>query len=146
MTNAVIAPPLLDFSTIIASGLGDEPVAHLVETAMRRLVEAGVPLHRMHVGFRILHPLFDGMSINWTDKTGVEVEYFENLDVDNSVYRLSPFYHMLSNGLTEFRARLDRDACAQDFPLLAELKEQGPYRLSRADRRLRRRGAAPGDP
>jgi adenylate cyclase len=125
MTNAVIAPPLLDFSTIIASGLGDEPVAHLVETAMRRLVEAGVPLHRMHVGFRILHPLFDGMSINWTDKTGVEVEYFENLDVDNSVYRLSPFYHMLSNGLTEFRARLDRDACAQDFPLLAELKDRG---------------------
>ena len=125
MTSTMIAPPLLDFSTIIASGLGDEPVAHLVETAMRRLVEAGVPLHRMHVGFRILHPLFDGMSINWTDEAGVAVEYFENLDVDNSVYRLSPFYHMLSNGLTEFRARLDRDACVADFPLLADLKERG---------------------
>jgi len=125
MTSTMIAPPLLDFSTIIASGLGDEPVAHLVETAMRRLVEAGVPLHRMHVGFRILHPLFDGMSVSWTDETGVAVEYFENLDVDNSVYRLSPFYHMLSNGLTEFRARLDRDPCVADYPLLTELKERG---------------------
>ena len=41
---------------------------------------AGVPLHRMHVGFRILHPLFDGMSIGWTDDGGVAVEYFDNLD------------------------------------------------------------------
>jgi len=120
MTETVIAPPL-DFTSIIASGLDDQPVAHLVETAMQRLVEAGVPLHRMHVGFRILHPLFDGMSIVWTEEGGVEVEYFEHLDEDNSVYRLSPFYHMLSNGLTEMRIRLDRDAEAHDFPLLHDL-------------------------
>jgi len=100
-------------------------VAHLVETAMQRLVEAGVPLHRMHVGFRILHPLFDGMSIIWTDEAGVEVEYFENLDIDNSVYRLSPFYYMLTNERTEFRARLDRDACVDRFPLLAEFRTRG---------------------
>ncbi len=124
MTNAVIAPPL-DFASIIASGLDDQPVAHLVETAMQRLVEAGVPLHRMHVGFRILHPLFDGMSIVWTEDGGVEVEYFEHLDEDNSVYRLSPFYHMLSNGLTEMRIRLDRDMEAHDFPLLHDLSGRG---------------------
>ena len=59
--------PAFDFaSEIIASGIADMPVAALVETAMQRLVAAGVPLSRMHVGFRILHPLFDGMSINWT--------------------------------------------------------------------------------
>jgi adenylate cyclase len=124
MTETVIAPPL-DFTSIIASGLDDQPVAHLVETAMQRLVEAGVPLHRMHVGFRILHPLFDGMSIVWTEEGGVEVEYFEHLDEDNSVYRLSPFYHMLSNGLTEMRIRLGRDAEAHDFPLLHDLNGRG---------------------
>jgi adenylate cyclase len=32
-----------------------------------------VPLHRMQVGFRILHPLFDGMSLTWTDEAGVAV-------------------------------------------------------------------------
>jgi adenylate cyclase len=112
-------PAPIDFaSAIIASGIADMPVANLVETAMERLVAAGVPLARMHVGFRILHPLFDGMSISWTDEAGVEVGYFENLDADNSVYRLSPFYFMLSNQRTEFRARLDRDACVENFPLL----------------------------
>jgi adenylate cyclase len=124
MANAVTAPPL-DFTAIIASGIADEPVAHLVETAMQLLVEAGVPLHRMHVGFRILHPLFDGMSITWTEEVGVAVEYFENLDANNSVYRLSPFYHMLTNGRAEFRARLDRDPCAGDFLLLQELRDRG---------------------
>ena len=50
-------------TSIIASGIADEPVTHLVEGAMQRLVSGGVPLHRMQVGFRILHPLFDGMSV-----------------------------------------------------------------------------------
>jgi len=118
--------PPIDFTTeIIASGIADTPVATLVEIAMSRLVAAGVPLHRMHVGFRILHPLFDGMSIGWTDEAGVAVEYFDNLDEDNSVYRLSPFYFMLSNQRTEFRARLDRDACVADFPLLVGLRDAG---------------------
>lgn len=116
----------IDFTTaIIASGIADTPVANLMEIAMERLVAAGVPLHRMHVGFRILHPLFDGMSINWTEEEGVGVKYFENLDEDNSIYRLSPFYYMLSNQRTEFRARLDRDACVDDFPLLRELRHTG---------------------
>ncbi len=118
--------PAFDFtSEIIASGIADTPVATLVEIAMSRLVAAGVPLHRMHVGFRILHPLFDGMSISWTDEAGVGVEYFDNLDEDNSVYRLSPFYFMLSNQRTEFRARLDRDACVENYPLLVQLRDAG---------------------
>ena len=112
-------------SAIIASGIADTPVATLVEIAMERLVAAGVPLNRMHVGFRILHPLFDGMSIGWTDEGGVAVEYFDNLDEDNSVYRLSPFYFMLSNQRTEFRARLDRDSCVETFPLLVQLRDAG---------------------
>src|SRR5512143_2345483 len=115
-----------DFATaIIASGIADEPVTHLVEGAMRRLVSAGVPLDRMQVGFRILHPLFDGMSITWTDQEGVEVSYYEKIDVDGSVYRLSPFYHMLANGLTELRLRIDRDPAAERFPILMEFKARG---------------------
>jgi adenylate cyclase len=127
MTNAGTAPfSSFDFaSDIIASGIADAPVANLMETAMERLVAAGVPLHRMHVGFRILHPLFDGMSINWTAEEGVAVEYFGNLDVDNSVYRLSPFYYMLSNQEAEFRLRLDRDTHTDDFPLLVGLRDKG---------------------
>jgi adenylate cyclase len=112
-------------TAIIASGIADEPVTHLVEGAMQRLVLAGVPLDRMQVGFRILHPLFDGMSITWTEQGGVEVSYYEKIDVDGSSYRLSPFYYMLTNGLPELRLRIDGEATAKRFPVLADLKARG---------------------
>lgn len=112
-------------SSIITSGMADVPVTTLVEGAMLRLVAAGVPLHRMQVGFRILHPLFDGMSIIWTEEAGVEVEYFEAIDEDGSAFRLSPFYYMLTNDLTELRLRLDRDAIVGRFPLLGEFRGRG---------------------
>lgn len=112
-------------TSIITSGMADVPVATLVEGAMQRLVKAGVPLHRMQVGFRILHPLFDGMSIVWTEEAGVEVEYFAAIDQDGSVFRLSPFYYMLTNDLTELRLRLDRDAMVDRFPLLAQFRGRG---------------------
>jgi len=57
-------------ASIIASGISDAPLTSLVEVAMQRLVATGVPIDRMNVGFRILHPLFDGMSITWTREQG----------------------------------------------------------------------------
>jgi adenylate cyclase len=112
-------------NSIIASGIADVPVAMLVEGAMQRLLGSGVPLHRMNVSFRILHPLFDGMSITWAENAGVEVTYNQLIDEEGSIFRTSPFYFMLTNGRTEFRSRLDREAEAERFPLLAELKAKG---------------------
>ena len=63
---------------------------------MQRLVASGVPIDRMNVGFRILHPLFDGMSITWTRETGAEVFYAALVDKEGSEFRVSPFYVMLS--------------------------------------------------
>jgi hypothetical protein len=67
-------------ASIVASGLSDAPLTTLVEIAMQRLVQSGVPIDRMNVGFRILHPLFDGMSITWTRETGAEVFYAALVD------------------------------------------------------------------
>ena len=85
-------------ASIIASGISDAPLTSLVEVAMQRLVATGVPIDRMNVGFRILHPLFDGMSITWTREQGAEVTYAALVDKDGSDFRLSPFYVMLSDG------------------------------------------------
>ena len=112
-------------ASIIASGIADEPIALLVEGAMHRLVKSGVPLTRLHVAFRILHPLFDGMSITWTEDQGVAVENAVLVDEPGSMFVTSPFYHMLSNDLTAFRARLDGGDAPSRYPVLAELKEQG---------------------
>jgi adenylate cyclase len=125
MTSAEIAPNPDITTAIIASGIADEPVASLVEGAMQRLVLAGVPLHRMQVGFRILHPLFDGMGVTWTEEAGVEISYYEDIDRDGSSFRLSPFYFMLNEALTELRLRLDREGAAERFPVLMDLKARG---------------------
>lgn len=111
-------------ASIIESGIADQPLTELVEAAMRRLVEAGVPIDRMNVGIRILHPLFDGMSITWTSESGAEVFYASLVDQDGSDFRLSPFYVMLSSGMREWRMRLDTDDISR-FPLLGQLKEKG---------------------
>jgi adenylate cyclase len=112
-------------ASIIESGIADAPLPELVEVAMQRLVAAGVPIGRVNVGFRILHPLFDGMSITWTPETGAEVSYATLVDQEGSDFRVSPFYVMLTEGGTEWRLRLDSDPAAARFPLLMQLKEKG---------------------
>ena len=111
-------------ASIVASGLSDAPLTTLVEAAMQRLVASGVPIDRMNVGFRIVPPLFDGMSITWTRETGAEVFYAALVDKEGSEFRVSPFYVMLSDGSREWRLRLDRDDIER-FPLLMQLREKG---------------------
>ncbi len=112
-------------ASIVASGLSDAPLTTLVEIAMQRLVQSGVPIDRMNVGFRILHPLFDGMSITWTREKGAEVFYAALVDQEGSEFRVSPFFVMLSQGMREWRLRLDRDSAIDNFPLLADLRAKG---------------------
>ncbi len=112
-------------ASIIESGIADVPLTELVEVAMRRLLQAGVPIDRVNVGFRILHPLFDGMTITWTREEGAEVSYATLVDQEGSDFRVSPFYMMLTGGRAHWRLRLDRDPAAASFPLLTQLKEKG---------------------
>ena len=112
-------------ASIIKSGIADVPLTRQVEVTMQRLLAAGVPIDRMNVGVRILHPLFDGMSITWTREGGAEVNYAELVDQDGSEFRLSPFYVMLSEQQREWRLHLDTDPAAERFPLLMQLKTKG---------------------
>ena len=112
-------------ASIIESGIADAPLTSLVEVSMQRLIASGVPIERMNVGFRILHPLFDGMSITWTREGGAEVSYAALVDQEGSDFRLSPFYVMLNEEAREWRLRLDADPAAERFPLLAQLKAEG---------------------
>jgi len=112
-------------ASIIESGIADTPLTKLVEVAMHRLLAAGVPIDRMNVGFRILHPLFDGMSITWMSESGAEVNYAALVDQEGSDFRLSPFYYMLSEHEREWRLRLDHDPAVERFPLLMQLKAKG---------------------
>ena len=48
-------------SWIVEAGLSDLGPEALVAGTARRMREAGLPLDRFQVAFRLLHPLFDGM-------------------------------------------------------------------------------------
>lgn len=109
---------------IINAGLAERSASELVEGTVKHLREGGVRLYRINIAFRILHPLFDGMSFTWTEEKGIDVSFNSHLDAEGSIFRLSPFYHMLLNGLTEYRCRLD-DANVARFPMLADLRAMG---------------------
>jgi len=112
-------------ASIIALGIADAPLANQVEAAMARLVAGGVPVDRFNVGARILHPLFDGLTITWTREGGVEVEYAAGVDKEGSDFRLSPFYAMLTDHDDTRRFPLGEEAAIAPFPLLRRLKDQG---------------------
>ncbi len=112
-------------ASIIALGIADAPLANQVEAAMARLVAAGVPIDRFNVGCRILHPLFDGLTITWTREGGVQVEYAAGVDKEGSDFRLSPFYVMLTEHDDTRRFPLGDEAAIAPFPLLRRLKEEG---------------------
>jgi adenylate cyclase len=122
----IVTPAAPDIpASIIALGIADAPLANQVEAAMARLVAAGVPIDRFNVGCRILHPLFDGLTITWTREGGVLVEYAAGVDKEGSDFRLSPFYAMLTDHDDMRRFPLGDEAAIAPFPLLRRLKEEG---------------------
>src|SRR6476469_7912067 len=58
-------------SWIVEAGLSDLGPEALVSGTARRMREAGLPIDRFQIAFRLLHPLFDGMSLTFTEETGL---------------------------------------------------------------------------
>ena len=123
----------------VSTTLIDELVAWLRQTALKgaeletlctgtfeRLSAAGMPLMRVHVGFSMLHPLYDALSFTWTRGNGVKVEGHQRAgsDVTNSRYESSPFYFLLKNDLTHIRRRLS-PRMASEFPIFDDLVKEG---------------------
>jgi adenylate cyclase len=89
-----------------------------------RLVDCGLPLWRVRVFVRTLHPNLMGRRISWdvdkgvdVNETPIEVRYSE-------MFRLSPIAAIMTNG-RPLRRRLMAPDCPMDFPVLEELKAEG---------------------
>ena len=113
-------------ASIIALGIADAPLAEPgrggdASACSRR----ASPIDRFNVGCRILHPLFDGLSITWTREGGVRSTTPRGVDQEGSDFRLSPFYVMLTEHDDARRFRLDDDVAIAPFPLLRQLREKG---------------------
>ncbi len=90
----------------------------------QRLTAAGLPLHRVAVFVRTLHPNVVGRRLLW--RPGVEVEVNERPHglLEEESYRASPIA-LVFGGAGTVRRRLADPECPNDFGIIAELRAEG---------------------
>ena len=120
----------LEFIDVVADWLMDEALADtamtdLVEGCCQRLRAAGVPLLRVMVTYRTLHPLFGAIWLVWRRDEGVSTYEMPHGEVGNKMFHKSPFFHMLNTGVPFLRRKLEGTDTLLDFPVLEELIEKG---------------------
>ena len=119
------SPSLLDAARwVVESGIEDRAIEEMLSGLAERLLETGIPLTRMQIAFRLLHPLFDFLAATWTRDAGavVSVSTNENAGVDR--FEVTPYSRMVRDGALEFRRRI-KSGENQEFPILDELAESG---------------------
>jgi adenylate cyclase len=89
-----------------------------------RLLEAGVPLWRVAVFVRTLHPQVMGRRFVWRADAGVATLEALHAIVAGADYQASPLARVYATGVG-LRRRLADGDCPIDFPILQELRDEG---------------------
>lgn len=91
----------------------------------RRTVAAGLPLSRVGVFVRTLHPNLLGRAFIWqADKGAVEITEAGHDLLESEAFLKSPI-RVVFNEHVEVRRRLADPACPMDFPILEDLRRDG---------------------
>ena len=98
----------------------DQVLAELCD----RLVAVGVPLWRVAVFVRTLHPHIMGRRFIWRAGGGVEIMAAPYQMLDAAEYKLSPVVRVLTTG-EPLRRRLVDPQCPTTFPFLDEMRAEG---------------------
>ncbi len=105
---------------------GGSTVETLIEGACQRLSAAGLPIWRGYVAFQTLHPLFRAMAVTWRRDQGVSsVGFGHDTPADTPQILDSPIRYLQKSRLPFLRRRLVGPEAQLDFPVLAEVREQG---------------------
>lgn len=89
-----------------------------------RLVACSIPLWRVSLFVRALHPEVIGSQFIWRQGRDVEVHSAPHAIVTTQDYLTSPVVHVYGTGQV-LRRRLVDPACPDDFPVLAEFRAEG---------------------
>ena len=105
---------------------GASTAESFLATLNQRLVAAGIPLARVAVFVRTLHPNVAGRAFFWrAEKPGeVEVDVAEHEWMESEQHLRSPVHHITSTGQA-IRRRLADERCPMDFPVLADMRAEG---------------------
>src|SRR6478736_7825186 len=88
-----------------------------------RMVEAGLPLWRIGVFVRTLHPEIYGRNFIWKPGAEVEIGTVDYHILESPDFHTSPLKIVFQQGL-EVRARAD-DPQSKRFPIIDELRAEG---------------------
>jgi adenylate cyclase len=120
--NAIDVAPIVDW--LVARTLEKLELTALLEGVYLRLVAAGLPLHRVNVGMRLLHPVIRAHSLTWQHgRDGITNELLPH-GHDPAVWERSP-YALLSATRRMVRLSTADADVVEGLPLLARLAREG---------------------
>jgi adenylate cyclase len=109
----------------LVHGARNAPLSHEVLTELcQRLVAAGLPLWRVMVFVRTLHPEIVGRRFVWHPETGTEVTDGSFELLERRSFLESPMMHVAKTG-ESLRRRLADPDCIMDYGILHELRAEG---------------------
>jgi adenylate cyclase len=124
----VVNPERCDTTSVaewlIGGGRSPPEAGGVLAELCQRLVACGVPLWRVAVLVRTLHPDVVGRRFMWQVGREIEVYTAPYEVVETPEFRNSPFARVLRTGVAIRRRLADQD-CALDFPILADLRAEG---------------------
>jgi adenylate cyclase len=109
---------------LIEGGRSAPDPRQLLSQCSERLVECGIPLWRVAVFVRALHPQTAGHAFVWRAGEGVDVQSAKFELFASEQFRKSPVAAVYAKGRSIRRRLIDPD-CTIDFPVLEEFKAEG---------------------
>ena len=109
---------------LIEGGRSAPEPRHLLSQSCERLAECGIPLWRVAVFVRTLHPQTPGYAFVWRAGEGVDVRPAKFELFASEQFRKSPVAAVYASR-RGVRRRLVGPDCTIDFPVLEELKAEG---------------------
>ena len=122
-TGAALIDAVADW--LMTQALGDAEIEVIFEGCSDRLLAAGIPLWRTHIGYRTLHPLYDAVGLTWRRKKGMETAVILHSEAAAAAWRESPYFRMTETGIPFLRRRLAGDQALLDFSILTEFRDGG---------------------
>jgi adenylate cyclase len=111
---------------LMTQALGDTSMERLVAGCCTRLWSAGVPLQRVLIGYRTLHPLFTSVAHIWRHDAPLVTERHDERRPDAAAaFDRGPHGWMLRAGVSYLRRRLTGPDALLDFPVLRDLRDEG---------------------
>ncbi|GIL00656.1 MAG: adenylate cyclase [Alphaproteobacteria bacterium] len=123
MSHLALIRPIREW--LVDQALGEPDIVAMFETLCQRLSGVGIPIARARLIWQTLHPLFGAETVIWDRGKPAELERFPHQDQETDAWKRSPLRFVIVNRIEVLRRQLYGPNAMFDFPILAELKEQG---------------------